>query len=84
MSLYSLLCLFLLHELLVMSETYLIVDTSKHGWKMIRVAMRTLSLVPSCFQYQFLLDFIILIYYTFAISSPAFMTFLSTVLLSCK
>ena len=81
---YRLLCLFLLHKLLGMYETSLIVDTSKHGWTMVRVTMMTLYLVRSCCQYQFVLDLIILIYSTFSIISPAFMTCLLTVLSSCN
>ena len=78
MSLYRLPCLFLFHKLLDMSETSLIFDTSKHEWTMVRVAMVTLSLVTSCYQYHFLLDLIILVYFAFNIISPAFMTWFST------
>ena len=84
MSLYSLPCLFLLHKFLVMSETYLIFDTSKYGWKIVHVAMMKMSLVPSRLQYKFALDLIILRYSDFTIISPAFMTCLSAILLSCN
>ena len=74
MSLYICPCLFLLHTFLVMSAISLIVDTSKHGWEMVQDDMMKLSLVPSCCQYQFMLDFIILRYSNFEISPPDFMT----------
>ena len=75
---------FLFHKLLGMSEVFLIADTSKHVWTMVQVSMMTLSLVTNFSQYQFLLDFSILRYSYFTISSPVFMTCLSTVLLSCN
>ena len=78
-SLYSLPCLFSLRKLLGVSETYLIVDTYKHGWTIVWVAMMTLYLFLSCCQYQSVLVFIILIYSAFIVSSPTLMTFLSTV-----
>ena len=67
-------CLFLLHKRMGMYAISLIADTSKHGWTMIWVAMVTLSLVTSVFQYQFVLYFIILIYSDFTISSPLYVT----------
>ena len=67
-----------------MSATSLIVDTYKHGWTMLWLAMRTVYLVPSCCQYKFVLSFVILIYSNFTISFPTFMNGLSDVLLSCK
>ena len=59
------------------SAIYLIVYTSKHGYKMAWVAMIALSLVTSCCQYQFVLDLILLRYSTFMIVSSDFMTCLS-------
>ena len=82
--LYSFPCLCLLHNIMCMYATSLIVDTSKHGWTMVLVSMMTLSLVPSYFQYHFLLAFIILIYSAFTISSLAFMTGLSTAFSYCN
>ena len=84
MSFYSLPCLFLLYKLLVMSGIYLIVDTSKHGRKMVWVAMMTFSLVKSCCYHQVVLAFIINIHPAFTIISSSFMTCLSTVLWSCN
>ena len=74
---------FLLHKLMGVSAKYLIVDTSKRGCRMVHVAMLTLSLVMGFSQYQFLLSFVILRYSAFTISSPVFMTCLSTFLSYC-
>ena len=40
---------FLLHKPIGISATYLIVNTSKHGYTMVWVAIMILSLVPSCY-----------------------------------
>ena len=69
----------LLNKIVVMSATSLTVDISKHGWKLVQVAMTTLYLVPSFWQYQFVLDFILLSYSAFTRSSPAFMTCMSII-----
>ena len=67
-----------------MSALFLIDDKYKNGLTVVWFAMMTLSLVPSCYQYQFVLDFIILRYPDFNISLTAFTTFLSIYFSSCN
>ena len=75
---------FLLNKIMGMSALSLLVDTSKHFWTMVQVDMTILVLVPSCYQYHFVLDFIIQRYFNFLISVPNFMACLSTILSSCN
>ena len=77
-------CLFLLHKLRGISETSLIVATSRHGCIILRVYMITLYLFPCSSQYQFVFAFIMIKYTALTMISPALMTCLFTVLFLCN
>ena len=54
-----------------MSAIFIIIDTSRNGWKMILVDITTICLFLFCFQYEYVYAFIVLRYSALNNGSPA-------------